>query len=129
MINLIVLNQGVNMCFLNRFLLMALLALEIAAWMPGLEFVGYFPIRLFAGLLGFLNAAIRPLLLLVFPRITLVHVAIAAFFMNAALFFFVSTSYLGIHITSMSGGIIAFLLIWAASIVTNLWICLDTTHF
>lgn len=115
------------MCFLNRFLLVALLMLEIATWMPGIEMVGYTPMRFFAAALGLVNACIRPFLLLIMDRVTFPSAAISAFLVNAAFFFFAGAFYLGVHVASLPGGVWAFCLVWCLSTVATRWIYIDSS--
>jgi putative membrane protein len=117
------------MCFFNRFLMIALLLLEIAEWMPGIEMVAYIAMRLFAAGVGLINASIRPLMLLASIPINLFTVGLIAFILNGVVFWAMSGLYLGIHVATFSGGFFAFLIIWAASTIANRWIYIETTNF
>lgn len=117
------------MCFLNRFLIITLLSLEIFFWMPGIEHTSYFYFRLFAAALGLINASIRPLLLISSIKITLLNLAIIALVLNSAAFFIMGRFNFGIHIAIFSGGISAFFILWFASCITNRWIYLETDKF
>lgn len=114
------------MCFLNRLLIIALIILEIGTWMPGVELVGYIPLRFLAAVLGVINAAIRPIVLATPFKTNLLNIAIAAFVINAIAFFLVSYFYLGVRILSLPGGFSSFLLVWVASTIANRWIYIDT---
>ena len=113
------------MCFLNRLLLIALLLLESAAWVPGIERTSYFSLRFFAAFLALCNASIRPLLLLSSIKINIYTSAAAAFIMNALIFYLADQYYFGIHIVSISGGTIAFLVIWISSTLANRYIYMN----
>lgn len=115
------------MCFLNRILIIALLLLEIAAWMPGIEKISYFSLRLFAVVLALLNSSIRPLMLLCSIKINIYNTALITFILNVFIFYIASTYYLGIHIATLSGGLAAFLIIWVSSTILNRYVYIETT--
>lgn len=110
------------MCFLNRFLIIALIFFEIEVGMLGVNRISYFSFRLFVAILAVLNASIRPFLLILLLKINIYNVAITAFILNAIIFYIASQYYLGIHIVSFTSGLCAFLIIWIASTITNRYI-------
>ena len=107
------------MRFLARVLLNAL-AIGVAAWLvPGVQLSGLFPAIIAGILLGFVNALVRPILILLTLPFTLVTLGLFLFIVNAICFALTAALVPGFDLTGFFaasfGALVVTLVSWAVS--------------
>ena len=107
------------MRFLARVLLNAL-AIGVAAWLvPGVQLSGLFPAIIAGILLGFVNALVRPILILLTLPFTLVTLGLFLFIVNAICFALTAALVPGFDLTgffaAFFGALVVTLVSWAVS--------------
>src|SRR6186997_2599464 len=107
------------MRFLARVLLNAL-AIGVAAWLvPGVQLSGLFPAIIAGILLGFVNALVRPILILLTLPFTLVTLGLFLFVVNAICFGLTAALVPGFDLSGFSaaffGALVVTLVSWVVS--------------
>ena len=102
-----------------RLFIVALALLAAAAYIPGIGVSGFYIALIAAVILGILNLTIRPILYILTLPINLLTFGLFSFFINALLFWFVSTFVQGFEVegilSALAGSIIVSLASWLSS--------------
>lgn len=111
------------MRFLARVLLNAL-AIGVAAWLvPGVQLSGPGPAIIAGILLGFVNALVRPILILLTLPFTLLTLGLFLFIVNAICFALTAALVPGFDLTgffsAFLGALVVTLVSWAVSALTD----------
>ncbi len=107
------------MHLLARWFLNALALLFVAYVVPGIRVDGIYAALITALVLGVMNALVRPILLLLTLPINLVTLGLFTFVINALMLWLVSTMVKGFSVASFGAALLAALVLWVASWVTN----------
>lgn len=105
------------MYFLLRFFVTVLAILLSAYIVPGVEVTGFYTAVIVALVLGVINLALRPILLLLTLPINLLTLGLFTFVINALLFWFVAGFLEGIEIAGFVPAFIGALIISVAHTV------------
>jgi len=107
------------MYLLLRWLLNALALLLVAYVVPGFEVASIYAALIAALILGFVNAIIRPILLLLTLPITLLSLGLFSFVINALMLWFVATIVKGFDLHGFGTAILAAFLLWLVGFMTS----------
>lgn len=107
------------MYIILRWVINALALLLVTNIVSGFNIDGFYPALIAALLLGFVNAIIRPILLLLTLPINILTLGLFTFVVNALMLWFVATIVKGFDITSFSTAIFAAIILWLIGMVTN----------
>jgi len=102
-----------------RWLIIACTVFLIGMYMPGVTVSSWYSALIVAAVFGILNAIIRPLLSLITLPITLLSLGLTSFIFSGLILWFVSTFIKGFSIDTFSTALLAAIIIWAVSFVTN----------
>lgn len=97
----------------------ALALLIVAKILPGFHVASFGTALLFAIILGLLNAIIRPIILLLTLPFTILTLGLFTFVVNALMLTLASHIVRGVMIDSFSTAILAALLLWFISFISN----------
>jgi putative membrane protein len=101
------------------WLINTLTLLIIAQILPGFAFSGFWSALITSLILGFVNATVRPLLLLITLPVNLLTLGLFTFVINALMILLVSSIVKGFSVDNFSTAFIAALLLWIISFLTN----------
>lgn len=87
---------------LLRWLFNSLLLIIVAFLTPGLSFTSYWSVLVTSLILGFLNALVRPILILLTLPINILTLGLFTLIINAIIFWLAGTIVKGFNITSFS---------------------------
>lgn len=107
------------MYIILRWVINALALLLVTYIVPGFIVVGFYPALIAALLLGFMNAVIRPILLLLTLPINILTLGLFTFVVNALMLWFVATIVKGFDITTFNSAVFAAIILWLIGMVTN----------
>lgn len=102
-----------------RWFIVALSLLFVAEYVPGIEVSGFYIALIIALILGLVNALVRPVLVLLTLPITIVTLGLFVLFLNAFLFWFVSTFVKGFEVDGIVPAFIGSLVVSALSFLGN----------
>jgi putative membrane protein len=105
--------------FLIRWGVMALSIFIVAHLVPGIGVPSFGVLLVVALVLGIVNAFLRPLILLVTLPVNLLTLGLLTFFINGALFYFVSHLVTGFVITSFWSAFFGYILVSIVSYALN----------
>lgn len=104
---------------LLRWLINALIILSLPYLIPGIHVASFWTALLVALVLGILNALVRPILIILTLPITLVSLGLFIFVLNALLLWLTSTLVKGFEVKSFGAALLASIIMWIGSMVTN----------
>lgn len=107
------------MILVLRWVLNALALILVSYLVPGVIVAGFYSALIAALLLGFANAIIRPILLLLTLPINLLTLGLFTFVVNAAMILLVSSIVKGFEVESFSVALLAAVLLWFIGWITN----------
>ncbi len=107
------------MTILLRWILNALALILVSALVPGVTVASVYSALVAALLLGFANAVIRPILILLTLPITVLTLGLFTFVINAAMIWLVSSIVKGFDVQSFGAALMAALILWLIGWVTN----------
>jgi putative membrane protein len=114
------------MRFLVRLLLNGL-AIIVAAWfIPGVQLAGIVPALIAGALLGFVNALVRPILLLLTLPFTLITLGLFIFVVNAICFALTAALVPGFEISGFFAALFGAIVVSLVSWVLNAMLTDDT---
>lgn len=102
-----------------RILVGALALLLVAEFVPGITLDGLYPAIIAAVILGFLNAIVRPILVILTLPITVLTLGLFMFVINAALFMFAASFIDGFSVDSFWLALLGSLLVSILTSVGN----------
>jgi putative membrane protein len=97
--------------FIVRLCITAATLLGVAYVVPGIEITGVLPAFIAAFLLGFINAIIRPILILLTLPVTILTLGLFIFVINATLFLWTAHFVDGFHVDSLFHALIGSILV------------------
>lgn len=109
------------MRFILRWLIGALTLLLLTHIVTGFHVTNFYAALVAALVIGLLNAIVRPVLILLTLPVNIITLGLFTFVINAALIWFTSTIVKGFDVTGFWPAVIAALVLWAVSTLTN-WI-------
>lgn len=115
------------MTFLRSLFFNALAVFIVDRMIPGVEIDTFENLPnigadfLFALIVGFLNALIFPTLSVVNVQPTFSRIAVVAFFFSFGSFVMIYFLHLGVMATNFEGVFIGGSIVWAVSVLTNIW--------
>lgn len=101
------------------WLVNALALILVAYLLPGFTFSGFYSALVTVVVLGLINAVIRPLVLLLTLPVNLLTLGLLTFVINALMLWITSTVVKGFTIDNFTTAIIAALILWAISFLSN----------
>lgn len=104
---------------LIRWFIIALTVFLIGWYMPGFEVSSIYTALIVAAIFGILNAVIRPILMLFTLPVTIVTLGLSTFIFSALILWFVASFIEGFSIDGFTTALIAAVIIWAVSFVSN----------
>ena len=104
---------------LLRFVVNAISLLAVSKLVPGFTFAGFGTALLAAVILGLVNAFIRPLLLLLTLPINILTLGLFTLVLNGAMLLLVAALVPGFHIDGIGTAVIAGIVLWLISLITN----------
>lgn len=107
------------MYLLLRWLINALAILAITYFVPGVAVSGLYAALIAALVLGIINALLRPILVLLTLPVNVLTLGLFTLFINAFLFWFVSTIVKGFSVADFKAAFIGALIMWIVSWITN----------
>lgn len=117
------------LALLLRWIISTITLLLVARVLDGFEFTSFYSALITALILGFVNALIRPILVLLTLPITLITFGLFLFVVNALMLWFVASIVKGFSIDTFQTALIAALIIWAINFIAD-WLTsrLETKH-
>jgi putative membrane protein len=103
------------MKLITRLLLIALVLLIVAEYIPGITVDGFYAALIAAIVLGLLNLFVRPILLILTFPITIITLGLFTFVINAALFWFAATFIDGFAVDSFLHALLGSLIVSVVS--------------
>ena len=107
------------MYLIFRWILNALALLAIAYIVPGFGIEGFYAALIGALILGLVNALIRPIVLVLTLPVNIMTLGLFTFVVNALMVWLVSTIVKGFNVEGFVPALLAALLLWAVSLLTN----------
>lgn len=107
------------MRFLLKWLINALALLVVTKIVAGFHVDTFYAALIAALIIGLLNAVIRPVLILLTLPVTIVTLGLFTFVINALLIWFTSTIVKGFTVDGFLPALMAALILWAVSTLTN----------
>lgn len=107
------------MRFVLRWLINALALILVTKLVSGFEVETFYSALIAALIIGLLNAVIRPILIVLTLPVTIVTLGLFTFVINAALILFTSTIVKGFTVEGFLPALLAALILWAVSTLTN----------
>ncbi len=107
------------MSLIIRWLINALVILVLPYIIPGVSVQNFYTALIVALVLGILNALVRPVLILLTLPIDILTLGLFVFVINAFLIWLVSTFVKGFSISGFGPALVAALILWLASWLTN----------
>jgi len=108
------------MYLLLRLLINALALLVVTQLVAGFSVDTFYHALIAAIVLGIINAVLRPVLVLLTLPINLLTLGLFTFVINGALIWFVGTFVKGVEISGFLPALIAAILLWAISTLSNM---------
>jgi putative membrane protein len=105
--------------FIIRWLIIAITIFLIGQYLPGIEVASIYTALIVAVIFGLLNSVIRPILAILTLPITLLTLGLSTLIISALLLWLTSTIVKGFSIASFSAALLAALVIWVVSFVSN----------
>ena len=102
-----------------RWVINAIALLLVAFLVPGFVVASFYNALIAALVLGLVNALIRPLLFILTLPITILTLGLFTFVINALMIWFVSTMVDGFDVTGFTPALLAAIILWVISLVTN----------
>lgn len=102
-----------------RWILNALALLLVAYVVPGFGVASLYTALIAALVLGLANALIRPLLFILTLPVTILTLGLFTFVLNALMIWLVSTIVKGFTIEGFVPALLAAIILWVVSIITN----------
>lgn len=102
-----------------RWILNALVILALPYLVPGIHVAGFWSALIVALVLGILNALVRPILVLLTLPITFLTLGLSVFLLNALLVWLTSSIVKGFEVDGFVPALLAALILWLGSMVTN----------
>lgn len=102
-----------------RWVVNALALLGVAYLVPGVQVASLWTALIAALVLGLVNALIRPILLILTLPVNVITLGLFTFVVNALMIWLASTVVKGFDVAGFAPALLAALLLWAASLVTN----------
>lgn len=100
------------MMILIRWLISAVTIMLVGYLVPGVHVAGLYTALIAALLLGFLNAVVRPMLVILTLPITILTLGLFTLVINAGIFLLVSTIVKGFTVDSFGAAVVGSLLLW-----------------
>lgn len=100
------------MMILIRWLISAVTIMLVGYLVPGVHVAGLYTALIAALLLGFLNAIVRPMLVILTLPITILTLGLFTLVINAGIFLLVSTIVKGFTVDSFGAAVVGSLLLW-----------------
>ena len=107
------------MRFILRLSINALGLLLVAYLIPGISVSSFWAALVFALILGFLNAIIRPLLIILTLPINILTLGLFTLIINALVFWFASSIAFGVEISTFASAFWGALIMWVISWFTS----------
>ncbi len=107
------------MKILLRLLINALVLLAITQILEGFVVEGFYFALIAAIIIGLINAVIRPFIIFLTLPINILTLGLFTFVVNALIIWFVSTFIQGFEITGFGVALLAAIILWAVSTITN----------
>jgi putative membrane protein len=107
---------------LLRWIINALALIGIAYLVPNIEVQSFYTALITALILGILNAVVRPILTLLTLPITIMTLGLSTLFINALLFWFVSTFIEGFVVNGFLAAFTGAVIMWLVSLVTGFFL-------
>ena len=105
--------------FLLRWFFNALAIMLVAYLVVGIRVNNFWSALITALVMGIVNAIIRPIILFFSLPINILTLGFFTLFINALMFWFVSTIVKGFYVDSFSSAFIGSLIFWLVSWITN----------
>lgn len=105
--------------FIIRWLIIAITIFLIGQYLPGIGVASMYTALIVAIIFGLLNAVIRPILAILTLPITILTLGLSTLIISALLLWLTSTIVKGFTIDSFSSAVLASLIIWLVSFVSN----------
>lgn len=107
---------------ITRILLVALVLLLVAEYVPSITVAGIYPAIVSAIILGILNAVVRPVLVILTLPISLLTLGLFVFVINAGLFWFAASFIQGFTVDSFWAALLGSLVVSLASALGSKYI-------
>ena len=104
---------------LFRWIINAVALLLVANIVPGFTIDSFYSALIAALVLGLVNALVRPLFLILTLPVTILTLGLFTFVINAFMIWLVSTVVKGFTIDGFVPALLAALLLWVCSLLTN----------
>ncbi|HAU66262.1 MAG: membrane protein [Candidatus Uhrbacteria bacterium GW2011_GWF2_39_13] len=104
---------------LFRWIINAVALLLVANIVPGFAIDSFYSALIAALVLGLVNALVRPLFLILTLPVTILTLGLFTFVINAFMIWLVSTVVKGFTIDGFVPALLAALLLWVCSLLTN----------
>lgn len=105
--------------FIIRWIIITFTVFLIGMYLPGIEVASLYTALIVAVIFGILNGIIRPILMIFTLPITLLTLGLSTFIISALLLWFVASFVEGFTIDTFGAALIAAVIIWLASFVSN----------
>ncbi|MEK7157951.1 MAG: phage holin family protein [Patescibacteria group bacterium] len=110
------------MMLLLRWIVNALALIGIAYLVPNIQVESFYTALITALVLGILNAIVRPILTLLTLPITIMTLGLSTLFINALLFWFVSTFIKGFEVNGFVAAFTGAIIMWLVSLVSGFFL-------
>ncbi len=107
---------------LLRWIVNALALIGIAYLVPNIQVESFYTALITALVLGILNAIVRPILTLLTLPITIMTLGLSTLFINALLFWFVSTFIKGFEVNGFVAAFTGAIIMWLVSLVSGFFL-------
>lgn len=102
-----------------RWIINALALLVIARYLPGFTIASTFTALVLVIILGLINAVIRPVILLLTLPVNILTLGLFTFVVNAFMLVIAASVVKGFAIDSFSVALVAAIILWLISMITN----------
>lgn len=107
------------MTLIFRWVINAVALLLVAYLIPGFAVASLYSALIAALVLGFINAVIRPILIVLTLPVSIMTLGLFIFVINAGLIWFMGTVVQGVSVDGFIPAFIAALLLWVVSLATS----------
>lgn len=107
------------MYLIFRWVINALALIAIAYLVPGFGVETFYNALIAALILGLVNALLRPILIVLTLPVNIMTLGLFTFVINALMIWFVSTIVKGFDVVGFVPALLAAILLWAISLLTN----------
>lgn len=104
---------------LFRWILNALALLLVAYLVPGFGVASLYTALIVAFVLGLVNALVRPLVFILTLPVTILTLGLFSFVINALMIWLVSTMVKGFTVDGFTSALLAAVILWVVSLLTN----------